>query len=92
MSTVVYTDHHTHDLLDDVLDQIARQRELNLTSSTGLLSVLASMRLQITEMIEHAIAESDIGLDITIEDIADALGITDTQAQQRYTTTDNHPF
>ncbi|MGA8055175.1 MAG: hypothetical protein WCA12_15190 [Burkholderiales bacterium] len=92
MSTVAYTDHHTHDLLDDALEQIARQRELNLASGTGLLSVLASMRLQITEMIEHAIAESDIGLDITIEDIADALGITDTQAQQRYTATDNHPF
>jgi hypothetical protein len=92
MSTLAYTDHHTHDLLDDALEQIARQRELNLAHGTGLLSVLASLRLQITEMIEQAIAQSDIGVEITIEDIADALGITDTQAHQRYTTTDNHPF
>ena len=92
MSVVAYTDHHTHDLLDDALEQIARQRELNLVSGTGLLSVLASMRLQINQMLEHAIAESDLGIQVTIEDIADALGITDAEATQRYTPTDNHPF
>ena len=92
MSVVAYTDHHTHDLLDDALEQIARQRELNLVSGTGLLSVLASMRLQINQMLEQAIAESDLGIEVTIEDIADALGITDAEASQRYTTTDNHPF
>lgn len=92
MSITAYTDHRTHDVLDDALDQIADQRGLNLAHDTALLSALASMRLQITEMLEHAIAESDLGYSVTIDDIADALGITTTHAQHRYTETDKNPF
>jgi hypothetical protein len=87
MTIDAYTDTITHELLDDALEQLARHRELSLDRDQALLSVLASLAKQLDEMIEQAIAESDLGYDVTIDDIAALLGIDTAQAQRRYTLT-----
>jgi CRP-like cAMP-binding protein len=88
MSIVAYTDIETHELLDDALEQLARHREISLTSGHGILSVLASLRQQLNQMIEQAIAESDLGHDLTTDDIADLLDLTKAEAQHRYNPTE----
>ena len=90
-SIVAYHDLDTHELIDDALDQLARRRDVSLTSDRVLLGLLASLNLQLREDLEHAIAETDIGVSITAEDIADVLGITEEQARDRYNPT-NTPF
>jgi hypothetical protein len=86
MSIAAYTDHQTYELLDDAVDQIARHRGLSLARDDAMFSVLASLAKQVGEMIENAIAESDLGYQATLQDIADLLGINTGEAHQRYAT------
>jgi hypothetical protein len=90
-SIVAYHDIDTHELIDDALDKLARRRDLSLSSDRVLLGLLASLNLQLRECLEQALAESDLGVSITHEDIADVLGITEQPARDRYTPT-NAPF
>jgi hypothetical protein len=87
MNITAYTDTETHALIDDALEQLARHREVSPASDTGLLSLLLSLAQQVNEMIEHALAEADLGIEVTLDDIADVLGITASQARQRYSST-----
>jgi hypothetical protein len=84
MSIVAYTDPFTYEVLDDALEQLARHRDLSLNHDSGLLSALASLAQQLDEMIEQAIAETDLGSQVTIDDIAALRGIDTAEAHRRY--------
>ena len=88
MSITVYPDFETHALLDDALEQLARHRGVSLDSDRVILGLLGSLRHQLDQMIEHAIAEADLGHDLTLDDIAELLDIAPAEAQRRYTPTD----
>ena len=88
MSLSIYANHHTYDLLDDAIEQIASHRQLSLASDTGLLSILGSLARQLHDMIDQAIAETDLGHQVTLAEIADLLGISDDEAHHRYAPND----
>ena len=91
MSLAIHVDHQTYEVLDDAVEQIASQRQLSLASDTGMLSTLGSLARQLDQMIDQAIAETDLGHQVTIAEIADLLGISDDEARRRYVP-DGQPF
>jgi hypothetical protein len=91
VSLAIHVDHQTYEVLDDAVEQIASQRQLSLASDTGMLSTLGSLARQLDQMIDQAIAETDLGHQVTIAEIADLLGISDDEARRRYVP-DGQPF